>query len=335
MNLQIVSNTVAVVNKNQCNKFEMKLARPINALQNNVFLEVLNVCYPATTKNVLANTCFMDIEINVENFKRTLGAKMAVQALVNRGTTVDDIAGPGTRQYTTCEVNIKTKRVNIPAGIYNLQRLIEYVNNAYVAYNMYFSVSKSGKVVISSNLNIEYWLLQASATYAGTHGHDGIILNSYHESSKAFTNYTVRKNNVTKQFPVRVTIKLSEKLAFMFGFNNPIIELDLKDNDDFFVTGNYLPDVSDGLNKIFIYCEELERSLVGDSSSELLTTVPLQWDAQGGGNGQLISFSPVKTKKKFKKADILSLHISLRDTTGELIPFDSGTVTIDCLVHNA
>ena len=93
--------------------------------------------------------------------------------------------------------------------------------------------------------------------------------------------------------------------------------------------------MSDGLNKFYIYCDKLERVLVGDTSSELLAIVPINWAKQGEGSGELINYQCDKAKKKFKKILVSSLHISIRDSEGNLIPFDSGSVLISCLIHYA
>ena len=53
------------------------------------------------------------------------------------------------------------------------------------------------------------------------------------------------------------------------------------------------------LNKFYIYCEELERVLVGDTSAELLAIIPINWGKQGNGTGQLINYSTDKAKKNF------------------------------------
>ena len=101
------------------------------------------------------------------------------------------------------------------------------------------------------------------------------------------------------------------------------------------ILSDFLPNVSDGLNKFYIYCEQLERVLIGDTSAELLSIVPIDWTKQGKGSGELICYVPDKAKKKFKKTIVSSLHISLRDGEGKLIPFDSGTILTSCLIHYA
>ena len=49
------------------------------------------------------------------------------------------------------------------------------------------------------------------------------------------------------------------------------------------ILSDFLPDVSDGLNKFYIYCEQLERVLIGDTSAELLSIVPIDWTKQVRG----------------------------------------------------
>ena len=127
----------------------------------------------------------------------------------------------------------------------------------------------------------------------------------------------------------------------MLGFKLEDLHFEQVNDDHTLITtaqsvlSDYLPDVSDGLNKFYIYYDELERVLVGNTSAELLAIIPIDWSKQGQGTGELISYSVDKVKKKFKKTLVSSLHISLKDGEGKLIPFDSGSVLINCLIHYA
>ena len=127
----------------------------------------------------------------------------------------------------------------------------------------------------------------------------------------------------------------------MLGFKLEDLHFEQVNDDNTLITtaqsvlSDYLPDVSDGLNKFYIYCDELERVLVGNTSAELLAIIPIDWSKQGQGTGELISYSVDKVKKKIKKTLVSSLHISLKDGEGKLIPFDSGSVLINCLIHYA
>ena len=305
----------------------MKLMHPIDALNNKAYIEVMNVCYPSTTKNVTGTSCYIDLSMQFNGFLKVIGKD---------GTPFDDATIKGYNDagvpltYTKQNSNVKvhTKRVDIPEGIYSLKRLTQYINTAYNEYDVFFSQEKNGKIKINVNLNVEYWLQQKTASYtlAGVEtAHDGGTCHEFRKTTAQLTHVAFYD----------VTITMSEKLAFMLGFSDThhtFTDVNTSETSKF---AEFLPDVSDGLNKIFIYCPELERVLVGDTSSELLCTIPIQWSGQGDDDGELICFNPPKIKKAFKKANIDILHISLRDSIGELVPFDSGTVTIECLIHYA
>ena len=98
---------------------------------------------------------------------------------------------------------------------------------------------------------------------------------------------------------------MSKKLAFILGFKQSVLHfLQQIDNETINSTAqtifsDYSPNVSDRLNKFYIYCDELERVLVGDTSSELLAIVPINWAKQGEGSGELINYQCDKAKKKF------------------------------------
>ena len=110
-------------------------------------------------------------------------------------------------------------------------------------------------------------------------------------------------NNHLK-FKISLTITLSKELAFILGFKQSVLHfLEEIDNETINSTAqtiflDYSPDVSDGLNKFYIYCDELERVLVGDTSSELLAIVTINWAKQGEGSGEIINYQCDKAKKK-------------------------------------
>lgn len=279
MNLQIVSNTILEGRLNNTNDFEMKLVYPIDALNTQAFLEVLSVSYPATTKNVNDNRCWFILQIFYDGFKK------------NENDTYDD-----NNMY------IESDEFIIPSGIYSLKNLINYLNNVLNEFDIFFTIENNGKIKVNVNMYVEYWLNQ---TYSLTgKAHDGDKLNKYHLSSASLENHQ-------KFFLINALFKFSPKFAFMLGFTNHEIHFQQTvDREEVastthFVFADFLPDISDGLDKIFIYCEELERDFVGDTSSELLTTVPIGWSEQGKGNGELITFSPTKIKRKFKKQKLI------------------------------
>ena len=64
------------------------------------------------------------------------------------------------------------------------------------------------------------------------------------------------------------------------------------------VRDTYLPDIENGVSNLYIYCNELESNIVGDSNSELLCIIPLS-NQQEQPIGANISYQPPSTRKKF------------------------------------
>ena len=128
----------------------------------------------------------------------------------------------------------------------------------------FISKDNNGKIKISVNMYIEYWLNQKSSTTGKAY--DGSILNKFHLSSKPC-------ENLQKKFKIDLTLDLSKKLAFILGFKLQTLHFQQSlDGEELISTAqsvlsDYLPNVSDGLNKFYIYCEELEIILVGDTSA--------------------------------------------------------------------
>jgi hypothetical protein len=81
---------------------------------------------------------------------------------------------------------------------------------------------------------------------------------------------------------------------------------------------------------MFIYCDEVENSIVGDTYARLLAIVNLK--PKGRGNGGLQTYAVPDIRRKLIKARISELNIGVYDTTYTLIPFSSGSVNIECVI---
>ena len=114
MSLQILSNTIMEGRTNKTNEFEMKLLHPIDALNTLVFIEVLEVSYPSTTKNIGGNDCWFILQIFYNDFKKN-GEK-----------------------YDKCKLHFLSKEFIVPEGIYNLKKLINFLNNMLEEYDIFF-----------------------------------------------------------------------------------------------------------------------------------------------------------------------------------------------------
>ena len=96
--------------ENETNNFEMKLLYPIDPLNNTTFLEVLEVSYAATTKNVGEEDCWFILQIFYNDFKKNVFDKNSLHFLSKKF---------------------------VPEGIYDLKKLINFLNNVLEAY-IYF-----------------------------------------------------------------------------------------------------------------------------------------------------------------------------------------------------
>lgn len=123
-------------------------------------------------------------------------------------------------------------------------------------------------------------------------------------------------NTTKKQYYLELNHSLKELLGFKFSF------IPLHD-------ASYLADMqvdrSRGINTIFIYCDLLEEVRVGNSLVPLLRTVPFNNNTYGG----IISITYDKPiYLPIRKNFIDKVKIELRDSIGELIPFDEGLTTV-------
>ena len=185
MNLQILSNTVLPGRENKTNNFEMKLLHPINALNNPVFLEVLEVSYPATTKNIGKNDTWFVLQIFFDDFKKNESGV-----------------------FEQNQLHFLSDTINVPEGFYTLENLVNFLNNSLEEYGILISKENNSKIKISADLYIEYWLNQKSSSTGKQH--DGENLNKFHLSSKS-------SENLQKKFKINLTLTSLGKTRFYIG----------------------------------------------------------------------------------------------------------------------
>ena len=88
--------------------------------------------------------------------------------------------------------------------------------------------------------------------------------------------------------------------------------------------------MSNGITEFFIYCDEVEQSIVGDVKARLLAIVPINLEDQGSAS--LCSYKPPEVARGLVKSKITHFHIGIYDKRYTLIPFSAGTVAIECVV---
>jgi hypothetical protein len=176
------------------------------------------------------------------------------------------------------EVIFSTGKINLPDGIYTMKTLVDTLNSYVEEYDIIISQTREGKIGVHFNFNIQYWFQQFKST-------DGLAYNG--GSLNSFqSGHTV--------LPLNVSFAYSPKLQYMLGLE----QVDFNEKYTAY-WGKNLPDIMDGVNKIFIYCDQIDASIVGDSKSRLLAVVPIELDGQG--SGELFTYSPAKHVKKADK----------------------------------
>ena len=112
-------------------------------------------------------------------------------------------------------------------------------------------------------------------------------------------------------------VTLSPVLQNMLGFKQAI-----------FQTGNHIADfvadVNQGLNSLYVYCPLVEPRMVGDAHVPLLRIVPVE-----GRDGQMVTrvFDPIQyctlLQRRFQ-----DVEIDIRDDMGRVVPFERGRVVV-------
>jgi hypothetical protein len=135
----------------------------------------------------------------------------------------------------------------------------------------------------------------------------------------------IRYNSNTNKVGIDVKSKevksltISKRLAYMLGFQDNNIILNGQ-----FTEAKYMPDLSAGMNALFVYCGIIQPQLVGNCYVPLLRIVHVE-----GKHGSSIEKSffnrqyvPVVVK------DFQHIRIDIKTDTDQFIDFESGKVTV-------
>lgn len=115
------------------------------------------------------------------------------------------------------------------------------------------------------------------------------------------------------------SLTLSTTLADMLGI--PHTFSGIRGNG---LKGEVVWDTKRGLHTLYVYCSIVEHQLVGDASAPLLRVLPIL-----GEHGQTLthSFKNIHYLPA-KGGQFQSIEVDIRDSMGELIPFDDGRVVV-------
>ncbi|CAB3978332.1 Hypothetical predicted protein [Paramuricea clavata] len=292
----------------------MPLPTLLDAENKELYMRVLNFSYPLTIENVQNEDC-------------------GVQLFMRFPTQSD----------SGIEINFKTDMMYVPEGSYTLQRLIDTLNTFVSEYDVNFTILNNSRVGVTYSIEREYWHSDETVKR--------VLTKPPHQIFNVFSQNTDNGDEFQ--------MNLTESLAYMLGMREIKVHPDVIEkksqlarsrsvfpsnmNADFYYMnktndsgankfacsfmGKALPDISNGVDKMFVYCEQLEMSIVGDTYAPLLTIVPL--NSNDRGSGALCVYTPANTGRRL----INQFKIAIYDTTHKLIPFSSGTVNIECVVE--
>ena len=295
----------------------------MDAENKDLFMRVLNISYPLTIENVKKDTCGVRIKLSF----------------------------PAT-SHSGIEIKYGTDMMYLPAGYYTLEKLINVLNSYVSEYDIEFSILPSGRIGVVYSIQREYWFSDETIGVVGQKTPQLILETSpqntdngdeleieitdtlkYILGMRAIVVHplvTWGKNEMRKYVGLGYMTQAQFDTFNWYYFMNKINKLGEKTFACSY-TGKSLPDISDGVDKMFIYCEQLEMSIVGDTYAHLLVMVPLK--PKNRGNGSLCVYTPPDVRRKLIKSRINQFNIGLYDTTHTLIPFSSGTVNIECVIE--
>jgi hypothetical protein len=219
----------------------------------------------------------------------------------------------------------------LPAGHYTLKKLIKVLNSFVNEYDVSFVIQEGGRIGVRFDPILNY-------VYNYSENNDGMTYSD--------------QMNMT-QFRADLEIDLTESLNYMLGLTEWVIHPKIKKAmvnlaglglplmiciiflgklpEHYTFYGKYMPDMSNGITELFIYCDEVEQSIVGDTKGRLLAIIPLNIENQGSSS--LCTYRPPEVNRGLIKCKITHLHIGVYDKTYTLIPFSTGTVTIECVIE--
>lgn len=141
----------------------------------------------------------------------------------------------------------------------------------------------------------------------------------YHDSKDFFNEFKDIKleelpNNKVKLIVIKdIRVRFGEKLKDILGFTQSV-----------FTEGEYISDynleLTAGITEIYVYCDIVTSTLVGDSLAPILKVIPI---ANERGN-QIVKHFSVPLYFRIKNQHFDSIEIEMRTSTGTPIKFISG-----------
>ena len=316
MNFLLTSNTENKVGgTNFNNDFVVSFPEIIDAENSKKSIRVLNVAYPKTIDNVKKEKCGIKLNFTFN-----------VQYLQDGA-----------------EAKFTTDWMFLPSGQYSLQDIIDSLNRLTNEFDLVFFILNGGRVGVRFASCVSLFCPRV-----GQNGYkkrelpnmfnfemtDDLLymlgLSSFvlHPAVEKYKAGTLAQGHPSSIHQTDWEWIYEFLYQTMLVHDDSTVTVDRKATTFY---GKYLTDITNGINTIFVYCDKVARSVVGDTNSRLLTCIHIQKD--NAATGELVSYTPPSFVTRLINSKIENVHITLRDTAYNLIQFSAGTVNISCVVE--
>jgi hypothetical protein len=325
MNIQIYSNTKnqeGDVNYN--NKFALTLPEPIDGENKTRYIRALNVTYPLMINNLQEKTC---------------GIRFKHRLFWNSHPTVQG-------DY----IIIETDWIYLTPGRYTLKKLIRILNAISQEFGIDFSILAGGHVGVSVDMEPKYIYRYNNTdklTYTPYYardptdfsfemnkdlkyilGMDKVILHP--EVQDIFDDGTLIWIDPTgMDLPPTPLEQILCTLFYKIG-SSPV-KASSGNKLWYFFYGKYSADITNGITRLFVYCDEVVPSIVGNVRAPLLAQLSLQTDYDKSVG--LYTHDLPDISRELINTKIKNLHIRICDVENNLIRFNGGSVGIECIIE--
>ncbi|CAB3977392.1 Hypothetical predicted protein [Paramuricea clavata] len=296
----------------------MTLPEQIDGENKKRFIRALNIFYPTTIDNVEDKAC---------------GIRFTFKIYWNPSSDLAVVI----KDYVVFETNW----MYLPRGYYTVKKMIKVLNSFVQEYGMNFTLLPGGRVGLSLGITPSYF-------YSYYYG-DGFTKNEYTVKSANDFDFEMTKDlkymlgldeyvlhpdveALITQYPAFFKNQQQMKAVLTKIINTKILGLPINKLWYFFY-GKYAPDMTNGKTRMFIYCDEVVPSIIGDVCGPLLAQ--LQIKRQDDDNILEIIHThdlPAITHELIN-TQIKNLHIRICDVENKLIQFNSGSVGIECIIE--
>jgi hypothetical protein len=317
MNVQIYSNTPnqeGDVNYN--NKFTITLPEQIDGENKTRYIRALNVTYPLAIDNIEEKCCGIKLKYN-----------LCWRGILDR-------------------IEFETEMMHLPAGRYTLEKIINKLNQLVDEYGLHFYILNGGHVGVSLPtfyyfiyriqdvevvtfehrlpLTVADFQFELSKNLQYILGMDEYILHP--DVANVFETSGRRHSPLTDDIlPIPPTEYILTKVFWTRLNNKPI------DRMWFNFYGKYTPDITNGKTRMFIYCDEVVPSFVGNVRAPLLAQLKIETNYKTSVGVHTQNLPDIT--RELINSQIKSLHIRIHDLENNLIQFSGGSVSIECIIE--